>query len=231
MINTGGVSAKPAKHFSTALDQISNFIYLMTGEFQGAQAFSNIDVLLAPYVYNDKLKYDQVKQEIQQLVWNLSFNTRPGFQSPFTNLTFGLRPSNYYKDMSPIIGDKVLFNNTYDDYQEEIDLINKAFLDIMIEGPGDDKPFTFPLPTYNITKDFDWNSDVSNKIFYGAEKCAIPYISNNMNIDLSEEDSLSMCCRLKLDTTQIQRVTGGIWNFGSNTGSIAVFTLNMSRIR
>ncbi|MBU0777713.1 ribonucleoside triphosphate reductase [Patescibacteria group bacterium] len=230
LINTGGVSAKPAKHFSTALDQVSNFIYLMTGEFQGAQAFSNIDILLAPYVCNDKLNYEQVKQEIQQLVWNLSFNTRPGFQSPFTNLTFGLRPSNYYKNLTPSIGNKILYDSTYDDYQDEIDLINEAFLDIMIDGPGDNKPFTFPLPTYNITKDFDWNSDISNKIFECASKWGLPYFSNYVNTDLSEEDSLSMCCRLKLDTSQIQKVTGGIWNFGSNTGSLAVFTLNMSRI-
>lgn len=228
LINVGSVSAKPAKHFNTALDQIVNYTYLMTGEFMGAQAWRDLDILLAPFVYNDQLKYDQVKQEIQQLIWNLSFNLRPGYQSPFTNITFGLRPSKYYKELT--VGIENYKTNTYTDFQDEIDLINNAFLDIMIDGPGDGKPFTFPMPTYNITKDFKWDSEIADKIFQLASTWGTPYFANYINTDLSEEDSLSMCCRLKLNLKEVQKVSGGIWNFGANTGSLAVFTVNMSRI-
>ncbi len=230
LINVGSVSAKPAKHFNTALDQIVNYTYLMTGEFMGAQAWRDLDILLAPFVYHDQLRYEQVKQEIQQLIWNLSFNLRPGYQSPFTNITFGLRPSKYYKELVPIPDFRRHSSNTYADFQDEIDLINHAFLDVMIEGPGDGKPFTFPMPTYNITKDFKWDSEIADKIFQLASTWGTPYFANYINTNLSEEDSLSMCCRLKLNLKEVQKVSGGIWNFGANTGSLAVFTVNMSRI-
>ena len=230
LINVGSVAAKPPKHFTTAIDQMTNFTFLMTGEFQGAQAWINPDILLAPYIHQDKLTYDEVKQELQQFIWNLSFSLRPGFQSVFSNLTFGLRPSKYYENLTPMIGGESLVDTTYSDYQDEIDLFNKAFLDIMIEGPGDGKMFTFPLPTYNITKDFNWNGEVETKIFDLAAKWGSPYFSNYIGTDLSEDDSLSMCCRLKIDTSEIQKVTGGIWNLGNNTGSLAVFTINLPRI-
>ena len=230
LINVGSVSAIAPKHFSTAIDQMTNFTFLMTGEFQGAQAWMNPDILLAPYIHEDKLTYEEVKQELQQFIWNLSFSLRPGFQSVFSNLTFGLRPSDYYKDLTPIIGGVPLTNTTYSDYQEEIDIFNRAFIDTMIEGPGEGKMFTFPLPTYNITKDFNWNGEIENKIFDLAAKWGSPYFSNYIGTDLSEDDNLSMCCRLRIDTSEIQKVSGGIWNIGSNTGSLAVFTINLPRI-
>ena len=237
LYNPSGVSSKPAKHFSTALDHIVNMTYIMTGEFAGAQAWRDIDILLAPFVWNDQLSFDEVKQELQEMIWSFSFPMRPNFQTPFINLTFGLKPSKYYKEMTPILGGEPFpsgsmskGNNTYDDYQDEIDMINEAFLDIMIAGPGDGKPFTFPLPTYNITKTFDWDSVISDKIFELASEWGTPYFANYINSTISEEDALSMCCRLRLNLKEVQRVSGGIWNFGANTGSLAVFTVNIPRI-
>lgn len=229
LINVGGVNAKPAKHFATALDQLVNFTYLMTGEFAGAQGWRDLDVLLAPYIAKDNLSYDVVKQDLQQFIWNLNFNLRPGYQSPFVNITFGLRPSKYYEDLPVLVGD-IIPNDHYIDYQDEIDLFNKAFFDILIESPDGISPFVFPMPTINITKDFKWNSEISDKIFELASKWGTPYFSNYLNTDLSEEDALSMCCRLKLNLKDVQKFSGGIWSFGENTGSLAVFTINMSRI-
>jgi ribonucleoside-triphosphate reductase (formate) len=230
LINVGGVNAKPAKHFATCLDQISNFTYLMTGEFAGAQAWRDLDILLAPYIHKDKLTYDTVKQDLQQFIWNLNFNMRPGFQTPFVNTTFGLRPNKYYDELPVLAGD-VIQNSHYSDYQDEIDLFNRAFFDILIESPDGLSPFVFPMPTINITKDFKWeNNDITDRIFELASKWGTPYFSNYINTDLSEEDALSMCCRLKLNLKHVQKFSGGIWSFGANTGSLAVFTINMSRI-
>jgi ribonucleoside-triphosphate reductase (formate) len=232
--NPAGISAKPAKHLNTAIDHIINMTYIMTGEWQGAQAWSHIDILLAPYIRKDKLSFGEVRQEMQRLIWSFSFPMRPNFQSPFTNLTFGLRPNKYFENLVPFVGEEYYKDTTYADYQREINMINKAFLDIMIEGPGDG-PFTFPLPTYNITKDFKWRNmnnpeSVEYKIFELAAKWGTPYFSNYVSSDISEEDMLSMCCRLRIDTSEVQRASGGIWSFGNNTGSLAVFTINMSRL-
>jgi len=229
LINVGGVNAKPAKHFATCLDQISNFTYLMTGEFAGAQGWRDLDILLAPYIHKDKLNYDVVKQNLQQFIWNLNFNMRPGFQTPFCNITFGLRPSKYYKNLPVLAGD-ILPDSHYTDYQDEIDLFNKAFFDILIESPDGISPFVFPMPTINITKDFKWDSEISDKIFELASRWGTPYFANYLNTTLSEEDALSMCCRLKINLKDVQKFSGGIWNYGANTGSLAVFTVNMSRI-
>ncbi len=229
LINVGGVNAKPAQHFATALDQLVNFTYLMTGEFAGAQAWRDLDILLAPYIKKDNLSYDVIKQDLQQFIWNLNFNLRPGYQSPFVNITFGLRPSKYYEELPVISGDTIP-DAHYTDYQDEIDLFNKAFFDILIESPDRISPFVFPMPTINITKDFKWNSEISDKIFELTSKWGTPYFSNYINTDLSEEDALSMCCRLKLNLRDVQKFSGGIWSFGENTGSLAVFTINMSRI-
>ncbi len=233
LYNPSGVSSKPAKHFSTALDHMVNMTYILTGEFAGAQAWRDMDILLAPFIWYDDLNEEEVKQELQEMVWSFSFPMRPNFQTPFLNLTFGLKPSKYYKELTPVIGGQTstrLGRETYSDFQDEIDLINKCFLDIMIEGPGDGKPFTFPLPTYNITKDFDWDSPISDQIFTLAAKWGTPYFANYINSTMEEEDALSMCCRLRLNLKEVQRVSGGIWNFGANTGSLAVFTINMPRI-
>lgn len=234
LYNPAGVSAKPAKHLGTAIDHIINMTYMLTGEWQGAQAWSHMDILLAPYVRRDRLTQDEVQQEMQRLIWSFSFPMRPNFQSPFTNLTFGLRPNKYFKNLTPFAGDKIYKNVGYDDFQPEIEMIDKAFLDVMIEG-ANGTGFPFPLPTFNITKDFKWNNvsdpeTVEYKIFDLAAKWGSPYFSNYVSTNISEEDMLSMCCRLRIDTSQIQRVSGGIWAFGNNTGSLAVFTINMSRL-
>lgn len=229
LINVGGVNANPPKHFETALDQIVNFTYLMTGEFAGAQGWRDLDILLAPYIAKDNLKYEDIKQDLQQFIWNLNFNLRPGYQSPFVNMSVGLRPSKYYEDLPVFAGD-IIQNVHYSDFQDEIDLFNRAFFDILIESPDGNSPFVFPMPTINITKDFKWDSEISNKIFELASKWGTPYFANYLNTNLSEEDALSMCCRLKINLHDVQKFSGGIWNFGSNTGSLAVFTVNMSRI-
>jgi len=234
LYNPTGVSAKPAQHLSTAIDHLINMTYLLTGEWQGAQAWSHIDVLLAPYIRKDQLSYGEVKQEMQKLIWAFSFPLRPNFQSPFSNLTFGLRPNKYFETLTPFAGDEIYKDMQYKDYQREIDMINRAFLDTMIDG-ANGTPFSFPLPTYNITPDFKWKNlnnpeSVEYKIFELAAKWGTPYFSNYISTNISEEDMLSLCCRLRLDTTQIQKVSGGIWNFGNNTGSLAVATINMSRL-
>ncbi len=233
--NPVGMSSRPAKHFNTALNHITNMCYLMTHEFNGAQAFRDIDILLAPYIWKDGLTQEKVNQEIQMFLWNVSFPLRAGFQSIFLNLTFGLRPSKYYDDMPVWIGgDDIktidLKKNEYKDFQDEIDMINKAFLINLLEG---DKglPFTFPLPTYNITKDFKWNSEIADLIFELASVWGSPYFANYVGVsDINEEDALSMCCRLRISLNEVQKVTGGIWNFGNNTGSLAVCTINLSQL-
>ncbi len=230
LINVGGVTAKPPHHLSTAMNQMTNFTFLMTGEFAGANAFSYPDVLLAPFIRKDNLNYDEVKQGIQEMIWNFSFNLRPGFQSVFVNLTMGLRPPKFYKDMPPIIGGELMKDYTYSDFQPEIDLFNNALLDIMIEGPGHNQPFSFPLLTYNITKDFNWDSKISDKIFEYASKWGGPYFSNYISTDLSEDDALSLCCRLKINLKEVQQFSGGTWSMGNNTGSLAVWTCNMPRL-
>ncbi len=193
LINVGGVNAKPAKHFATALDQIVNFTYLMTGEFAGAQAWRDLDILLAPYIRKDGLTYDVVKQALQQFIWNLNFNMRPGYQTPFVNISVGLRPSKYYETLPVMAGGEIITDAKYTDYQDEIDLFNRAFFDILIESPDGISPFVFPMPTINITKDFKWDSEISNKIFELASKWGTPYFANYINTGLSESDALSMC--------------------------------------
>jgi ribonucleoside-triphosphate reductase len=229
LYNPAGVSSRPAKHFSSALDHVINMTYILTGEFAGAQGWRDIDVLLAPFIANDKLSYPEVEQEIQEMIWAFSFPMRPNFQTPFLNLTFGLRPSKYYKDMPVIIGGEIK-KDCYSDFQDEIDMFNKAFLSVMIKGSHENKPFTFPLPTYNITKDFKWASEISDLIFELSSTWGTPYFANYINSTMSEEDATSMCCRLRLDLKEVQRFSGGIWNFGANTGSLAVFTLNLARV-
>lgn len=234
LYNPAGVSAKPAQHLMTAIDHIINMTYLMTGEWQGAMAWPHLDIILAPYVRKDKLSYEEIKQEMQRMIWSFSFPLRPNFQSPFTNITFGLRPNKYFEQLIPFAGSNIYSDTTYSDYQHEIDLINKAFLDVMIEGAGD-IGFPFPLPTYNITKDFKWHNmnnpeSVEYKIFELAAKWGSPYFSNYISTNIKEEDLLSMCCRLNIRLDEVQRASGGIWNFGNSTGSLAVCTLNMSRL-
>ncbi len=225
----GKIESKPAKHFSTVLSQIVNFFYTLQGETAGAQAFSNFDTYLAPFVRADKLNYLEVKQGIQSFVFNLNIPTRVGFQTPFTNLTFDLTPPSYLANSSVIIGGKVQ-KSVYGEFQKEMDMINQAFAEVMSEGDAKGRVFSFPIPTYNITKDFDWDNPNLNKVWLMTARYGIPYFSNFINSEMNPEDARSMCCRLRLDNRELRHRGGGL--FGSNplTGSIGVVTINMPRI-
>ena len=225
----GKVESKPPKHFRTALGQIVNFMYTMQGEAAGAQAFSNFDTLLAPFIRYDDLTYKQVKQAMQEFVFNMNVPTRVGFQTPFTNITMDLTVPSYYKDEAVIIGGEFM-DATYSEFQPEMDMINKAFFEVMMEGDASGRVFTFPIPTYNITKNFNWDNENINGLWEMAVKYGIPYFSNFINSDMDESDARSMCCRLRIDNRQLEYRGGGL--FGSNplTGSIGVVTINLPRI-
>lgn len=225
----GKIESSPAKHFRSFLGQIINSTFTTQGETAGAQAWSSFDTYCAPFIRYDKLDYKGVKQALQEFIFNLNVPTRVGFQCPFSNLTFDLKAPSTLKDQPVIIGGK-LMKETYGEFQEEMDILNQAFCEVMEEGDRKGRVFTFPIPTINITKDFDWNSKVTNKVMEIACKYGIPYFSNYVNSDLSPEDALSMCCRLRLDTKELRKRGGGL--FGSNplTGSIGVVTINLPRI-
>ena len=225
----GKVESAPAKHFRTALGQMVNFLYTMQGESAGAQAFSNFDTLLAPFVRYDKLNYSQVKQALQEFVFNMNVPTRVGFQTPFSNVTMDLTVPSYYKDQCVIIGGEMM-DETYGEFQSEMDMINKAFFEIMMQGDNSGRVFTFPIPTYNITSDFDWDNENLEGLWEMTAKYGIPYFSNFINSDMKPEDARSMCCRLRIDNRELEYRGGGL--FGSNplTGSIGVVTINLPRI-
>lgn len=225
----GKVESSPARHFRTALGQVVNFMYTMQGEAAGAQAFSNFDTLLAPFIKYDGLSYDQVKQAIQEFVFNMNVPTRVGFQTPFTNITMDLTVPSYYADQPVIIGGE-LMDETYKEFQAEMDMLNKAFFEVMMEGDSAGRVFTFPIPTYNITKDFDWDNKNLDGLWEMSAKYGIPYFSNFINSDMSPEDARSMCCRLRIDNRELDYRGGGL--FGSNplTGSIGVVTINLPKI-
>ncbi|AZR72819.1 ribonucleoside triphosphate reductase [Anoxybacter fermentans] len=229
----GGVSSKiesaPPKHFRTALGQIVNFFYTLQGEAAGAQAFSNFDTYLAPYVYYDGLNYKEVKQAIQEFVFNMNVPTRVGFQTPFTNITFDLKPSGMIKNEPVIIAGQVM-DKTYGEFQKEMDMINRAFAEVMLEGDAKGRVFSFPIPTYNITADFDWANPVLDPIWEMTAKYGIPYFSNFINSDMSPDDARSMCCRLRLDNRELRKRGGGLFGANPMTGSIGVVTINMPRL-
>ena len=225
----GKIESAPAKHFRTALGQIVIFMYTMQGEAAGAQAFSNFDTLLAPFISYDNLDYTQVKQAVQEFVFNMNVPTRVGFQTPFTNITMDLTVPSYYAEQPVIIGGE-LQERTYKEFQKEMDMLNKAFFEVMMEGDNSGRVFTFPIPTYNITKDFDWDNENINGLWEMAAKYGIPYFSNFINSDMSPEDARSMCCRLRIDNRELEYRGGGL--FGSNplTGSVGVVTINLPKI-
>ena len=225
----GKVESAPAKHFRTALGQIVNFMYTMQGEAAGAQAFSNFDTLLAPFIRYDNLDYSQVKQAIQEFVFNMNVPTRVGFQTPFTNITMDLTVPSYYADQSIIVGGEYQ-EATYKEFQKEMDMLNKAFFEVMMAGDNSGRVFTFPIPTYNITKDFDWDNKNIEGLWEMSAKYGIPYFSNFINSDMSPEDARSMCCRLRIDNRELEYRGGGL--FGSNplTGSVGVVTINLPKI-
>ena len=225
----GKIESKPAKHLHSALGQVVNFFYTLQGEAAGAQAFSNFDTLLAPFIRYDSLSYKEVKQALQEFVFNINVPTRVGFQTPFTNITLDLTVPKYYADQGVIIGGK-LQHETYNDFQEEMALFNRAFLEVMAEGDAKGRVFTFPIPTYNISKDFNWENSNLEGLWLLTAKYGVPYFSNFINSDMNPEDARSMCCRLRIDNRELEVRGGGL--FGSNplTGSIGVVTINMARL-
>lgn len=223
------VQSKPPKHFKAALGQLVNFLYSLQGEAAGAQAVASFDTYLAPFIKHDKLSYEEVKQAIQEFVFNLNVPTRVGFQTPFSNITMDLVVPSTLKDQPIIIGGKPQ-DTTYGEYQKEMDMINIAFCEVMQEGDASGRIFTFPIPTYNVSKDFDWNSKVVNKIMKMTAKYGIPYFANFINSDMSPEDARSMCCRLRLDNRELRKRGGGLFGANPLTGSIGVVTINLPRL-
>ncbi|MFW6117712.1 MAG: ribonucleoside triphosphate reductase [Thermoproteota archaeon] len=229
----GGVSAKiesnPARHFRTALGQVVNFFYTLQGEAAGAQAFSNFDTYLAPFIHYDQLNQKEVEQGLQEFFFNMNVPTRVGFQTPFTNITLDLKVPRFMKDEPVIRGGKVM-DETYGDMKEEMDMFNLAFTKIMESGDAKGRVFTFPIPTYNLTENFEWENNVCRRLFKMTAKYGVPYFSNFISSDMNPEDVRSMCCRLRIDNRELRKRGGSF--FGSNplTGSIGVVTINLPRI-
>ncbi|HHW54912.1 MAG: ribonucleoside triphosphate reductase [bacterium] len=223
------VESKPARHFRTALGQITNFFYTLQGEAAGAQAFSSFDTYLAPFIRHDGLDYQGVKQALQEFIFNLNVPTRVGFQTPFVNLTMDVVVSPVLAKEPVIIGGERQ-EACYGDFQEEMDMLNMAFCEVMMEGDAKGRVFTFPIPTYNITSDFPWDSPVAEKILAMTAKYGIPYFANFVNSDLKPEDVRSMCCRLRLDNRELRKRGGGLFGANPLTGSIGVVTINLPRL-
>ncbi len=226
---SGKMESKPAKHFRVALGQVVNFFYTLQGESAGAQALSSFDTLLAPFIRYDNLTYRQVKQAMQEFLFNCSIPTRVGFQSPFTNLTLDIKPSENLAKQPVIIGGQPQ-KETYGEFQEEMTMLVKAFFECMMEGDAKGRPFTFPIPTINITEDFPWDDPALESMWEATAKYGIPYFANFLQSDMNPADVRSMCCRLRLNNKELYKRGGGL--FGSNplTGSIGVATINMPRI-
>jgi ribonucleoside-triphosphate reductase (formate) len=225
----GKVESAPPKHLRSALGQIVNFFYTLQGEAAGAQAISNFDTLLAPFVRYDGLTYKGVKQAMQEFIFNINIPTRVGFQTPFTNITMDLQVSSILKDQPVIVGGKEQ-EETYSQFQPEMEMINNAFAEVMMEGDAAGRVFTFPIPTYNITADFDWGNPNLASIWKMTGKYGIPYFSNFVNSDMSPDDARSMCCRLRLDNRELLKRGGGLFGANPLTGSIGVVTINLPRI-
>jgi ribonucleoside-triphosphate reductase len=226
---SGKIESKPAKHFRTALGQVVNFFYTLQGEAAGAQAFSNFDTYLAPFIRYDHLTQKEVEQALQEFFFNMNVPTRVGFQTPFTNLTLDLTVPDFMKNEAVLYNGKVT-QDTYGDMTKEMEMFNLAFAEGMRQGDSKGRVFTFPIPTYNITKDFDWDSPVSQAIFEVTAKYGVPYFSNFVNSDMKPEDVRSMCCRLRIDNRELRKRGGGFFGANPLTGSIGVVTLNIPRI-
>ncbi|MFO7932412.1 MAG: ribonucleoside triphosphate reductase [Thermodesulfobacteriota bacterium] len=225
----GKVESAPPKHLRSALGQVVNFFYTLQGEAAGAQAVSNFDTLLAPFIRRDQLSYKEVKQALQEFVFNINIPTRVGFQTPFTNITLDLNVPGNLKDSPVIVGGEYQ-EETYGEFQEEMDTLNQAFAEVMMEGDAKGRVFTFPIPTYNITPDFDWDNPKLDYVWKMTGKYGIPYFSNFVNSDMSPEDARSMCCRLRLDNRELKKRGGGLFGANPLTGSIGVVTVNLPRI-
>ncbi len=230
----GGISGKitsaPARHLSSLCNQMVNFIGIMQNEWAGAQAFSSFDSYLAPFVRIDHLSYEEVKNSIQSFVFGVNTPSRWGSQAPFTNITLDWKIPNDLKDQPALIGGEPM-DFTYGDCQEEADMINRAFIEVMIEGDANGRGFQYPIPTYSITKDFDWSETENNRLLFEmAAKYGTPYFSNYVNSDMEPTDVRSMCCRLRLDLRELRKKSGGYFGSGESTGSIGVVTLNLPRL-
>lgn len=225
----GKIESIPASHFQTLLNQIVNWLYTLQGEAAGAQAVSSLDTYVAPFIRYDSLDYQGVKKAVRSFVFNLNIPTRVGFQTPFTNITLDITPHPLLKKQQVIIGGKSQ-NEVYGDFQEEMDLFNKAYCEVMMEGDGAGRSFSFPIPTINITEDFPWDSEIAGNIMEMTRKFGTPYFANFLNSDLKPEDIRSMCCRLRLDNRELRKRGGGLFGANPLTGSINVVTLNMARI-
>ena len=226
----GKITSSPASHLSTLCNQMVNFLGIMQNEWAGAQAFSSFDTYLAPFVKVDHLNYKEVKQCIQSFVYGVNTPSRWGTQAPFSNITLDWTVPNDLRDQPAIVGGKEQ-DFTYGDCKAEMDMVNKAFIDIMIEGDANGRGFQYPIPTYSITKDFDWSPTENNKLLFEmTAKYGTPYFSNYINSDMEPSDVRSMCCRLRLDLRELRRKSGGYFGSGESTGSIGVVTLNMPRL-
>ena len=223
------VQSNPPKHFRSALGQIINFFYTMQGEAAGAQAFANFDTYLAPFIRYDKLSYRDVKQGLQEFMFNINVPTRVGFQTPFTNVTLDIIPSKMIGEESAIIGGKPM-PEKYKDFQVEMDMFNQAFAEVMLEGDSTGRVFGFPIPTYNVDKDFDWDRECLKPAWEMTAKYGIPYFSNFVNSDMDRDDARSMCCRLRLDNRELRKRGGGLFGANPLTGSLGVVTINLARL-
>jgi len=223
------VQSKPPKHFRSALGQIVNFFYTMQGEAAGAQAFSNFDTYLAPYIRYDHLTYKEVKQSLQEFMFNINVPTRVGFQTPFTNVTLDVTPSKLIGEESVVIGGEVM-PEQYKDFQVEMDIFNQAFAEVMIEGDSTGRVFGFPIPTYQIDKKFDWDRECLKPMWEMTAKYGVPYFSNFVNSDMDRDDARSMCCRLRLDNRELRKRGGGLFGANPLTGSLGVVTINLARL-
>jgi ribonucleoside-triphosphate reductase len=223
------VQSKAPKHFRSALGQVINFFYTMQGEAAGAQAFANFDTYLAPFIRYDNLSYKQVKQSLQEFMFNINVPTRVGFQTPFTNVTLDVIPSKMIGEENVILGGEIK-KEKYKDFQEEMDMFNKAFAEAMLEGDSTGRVFSFPIPTYSIDKDFDYDRESLKPMWEMTSKFGIPYFSNFVNSDMDRDDARSMCCRLRLDNRELRKRGGGLFGANPLTGSLGVVTLNLARV-
>ncbi|MEG1509573.1 MAG: ribonucleoside triphosphate reductase [Clostridia bacterium] len=226
----GKISSAPASHLTTLCNQMVNFLGIMQNEWAGAQAFSSFDTYLAPFVKIDNLSYKEVKQCLQSFIFGVNTPSRWGTQAPFTNVTLDWVVPNDLKEINAIVGGKEV-DFKYKDCKKEMDMINKAFIEIMIEGDANGRGFQYPIPTYSITKDFDWSETENNKLLFEmTSKYGIPYFSNYLNSDMEPSDVRSMCCRLRLDLRELRKKSGGFFGSGESTGSVGVVTINMPKI-
>jgi ribonucleoside-triphosphate reductase len=223
------VQSNPPKHFRSALGQIINFFYTMQGEAAGAQAFANFDTYLAPFIRYDNLSYKEVKQGLQEFMFNINVPTRVGFQTPFTNVTLDVTPSPMIGEENVVIGGEIM-PEKYKDFQAEMDMFNQAFAEVMLAGDSTGRVFGFPIPTYNVDKDFDWDRECLKPAWEMTAKYGIPYFSNFVNSDMNRDDARSMCCRLRLDNRELRKRGGGLFGANPLTGSLGVVTINLARI-